>query len=274
MNNEIIVVKQLPVILERLQLIKADVTARVETALSLVCTEDTVKTVKEVRATLNKEFKDWEDKRKEVKNAVMTPYEEFETVYKDCISDIFKKADTELKGKIDSVETGLKEQKTAEIKAYFDEYLVSKNITMPLTFECANINVTLSASLKSLKEQAKAFIDRVCDELALIEIQEYKDEIYHEYNSAHFLNVSGAITTVVNRHKAIEEAKAREEERRAKVEAEEKVVEQVTEVLTPPTVETAPEQETILTVSFKVRGTKAQLKALKEFLNNGGYEYV
>lgn len=273
MNNEIIVVKQLPVILERLQLIKADVTARVETALNLVCTEDTVKAVKEERASLNKELKFWEDKRKEVKKAVMTPYENFEAVYKDCISDIFKKADTELKGKIDGVESELREQKTAEVRAYFDEYLLSKNVTMPLTFECANINVTLSASLKSLKEQAKAFVDRVCDDLKLIETQEYKDEIYHEYNSTHFLNVSGAITSVVNRHKAIEEAKAREESR-AKVEAEEKVVEQVTEVLTPPTVETVTEQETILTVNFKVRGTKAQLKALKEFLNNGGYEYV
>lgn len=273
MNNEIIVVKQLPVIQERLQQIKADVTARVETALSLVCTEDTVKVVKDERASLNKELKFWEDKRKEVKKAVMTPYEEFEAVYKDCISDIFKKADVELKGKIDSVEKALKDEKETKVKEYFTEYLASKNITMPLTFECANINVTLSASLKSLKEQAKAFIDRVCDDLALIGTQEYKEEIYLEYNSTHFLNVSGAITAVINRRKAIEEAKAREEERRAKVDAEEKVVEQVVEVLSPPTVEAVPEQETILTVNFKVRGTKAQLKALKEFLNNGGYDY-
>ena len=177
MNNEIIVVKQLPIIQEQLQQIKADVTARVETALSLVCTEDTVKVVKDERASLNKELKFWEDKRKEVKKAVMTPYEEFEAVYKDCISDIFKKADVELKGKIDSVEKALKDEKETKVKEYFTEYLASKNITMPLTFECANINVTLSASLKSLKEQAKAFIDRVCDDLALIETQEYKEEI-------------------------------------------------------------------------------------------------
>ena len=273
MSNEVIVVKQLPIIQEKLQQIKADVTARVETALNLVCTEDTVKVVKDERASLNKELKFWEDKRKEVKKAVMTPYEEFEVVYKDCISDIFKKADIELKGKIDSVEKALKDEKETKVKEYFTEYLTSKNIAMPLTLESANINVTLSASLKSLKEQAKAFVDRVCDDLALIETQEYKDEIYHEYNSAYFLNVSGAITTVINRHKAIEEAKAKKEEHRAKDEAEEKVIEQVAEVLTPPTVETTREQETIFTVNFKVKGTKAQLKALKEFLNNGGYDY-
>lgn len=276
MNNEIIVVKQLPIIQEQLQSIKADVIARAEKALSLVCTEDTVKTIKEVRASLNKELKNWEEKRKEVKNAVMIPYEQFERVYKECISDIFKKADTELKSKIDSVETELKEQKAAEVKAYFVEYLASKNITMPLTFESANINVTLSASLKSLKEQAKAFIDRVCDDLNLIETQEYKDEIYHEYNAAWFLNVAGAITTVVNRHKAIEEAKAREEERQtsAEAETEQKEIEKPVEALAPPTV-IAPDEgaESILTLTFKVRGTRTQLKALKEFLNNGGYDY-
>ena len=204
----------------------------------------------------------------------MTPYEQFEEVYKDCISDIFKKADADLKGKIDSVEKELKEEKATKVREYFTEYLASKNITMPLTFECANINVTLSASLKSLKEQAKTFIDRVCDDLTLIETQEYRDEIYHEYNSAYFLNVSGAITAVINRHKAIEEAKAREEERKAKAEVEQKAVEQVAEVLTPPTVVSPAEsEEQIFTLSFKVRGTKTQLRALKEFLNNGGYDY-
>lgn len=274
MNNEIIAVKQLPVILERLQVVKADVAERVENAMSLVCTEDTVSVVKEERANLNKEFKLWEEKRKEVKKAVLTPYEQFEEVYKDCISDIFKKADADLKGKIDSVEKELKEEKATKVREYFAEYLASKNITMPLTFECANINVTLSASLKSLKEQAKTFIDRVCDDLTLIETQEYKDEIYLEYNSAYFLNVSGAITAVINRHKAIEEAKAREEERKAKAEVEQKTVEQVAEVLTPPTVVSSAEsEEQIFTLSFKVKGTKTQLRTLKEFLNNGGYDY-
>lgn len=268
MGNEIIVVEQLPVIVEKLQTIKADVSQRVNEAMELVCTEDTVQIVKTKRAELNKEFKEWEERRKDVKNAIMAPYNQFEASYKECITDVFKYADGEFKRKIDAVENELKENKRAEVKAYFEEYLVSKNITMPLTFECANINVTLSASLKSLKEQAKSFIDRVCDDLNLIETQEYKDEIYLEYNGAWFLNVSGAITTVVNRHKAIEEAKRAEEERKTKEQAVTAAVEKVEEVLTPPTVE-----EPTLTVKFTVRGTKAKLKALKEFLQNNNYDF-
>ena len=277
MDNEIIVVKQLPIITEQLQTIKVAVTKRAEEAMSLVCTEDTVQAVKKIRAELNAEYKHWEDKRKEVKQQIMAPYNAFDAVYKDCITDVFKRADADLKSKVDSVESELKERKAAEVKAYFAEYLASKNITMPLTFECANINVTLSASLKSLKEQAKAFIDRVCDDLALIETQEYSDEIYLEYNSTWFLNVSAAITTVVNRHKAIEEARKREEERKAKERAAKEAAEKVkfaVDDFTPPAPLEAPiVEEPVLTLKFTVRGTKAKLRALKEFLNNGGYDY-
>nr|DAG75294.1 MAG TPA: Protein of unknown function (DUF1351) [Caudoviricetes sp.] len=276
MENNIIQVKQLPIIVEQLHEVKAEVTAKVEQALSLVCTENTVKDVKKVRSELNKELKDYEERRKAVKKAIMTPYEQFEAVYKDCISDTYKKADTELKGKIDNVENELKEQKKAEVKGYFDEYLSATGIDF-VTFENANINVTLSASMKSLKEQAKAFIDKIVDDLNLIDTQEHKDEILYEYKQS--VNVSAAITTVTNRYKAIEAAKAREEERKAREQAEAEAaakVESVVESVAPPTVEPiAPpvDEEKTYTLKFTVRGTMPRLKALKEFLNNGGYDY-
>lgn len=277
MNKKgIIVVKQLPIIVEQLQEVKAEVTTRVEQALSLVCTEYTVKDVKKVRSELNKELKDYEESRKAVKTAIMKPYNDFEEIYKDCISKTYKKADAELKNKIDSVENELKAQKTAEVKAYFDEYLQSEGIDF-ITFESTHINVTLSASMKSLKEQAKVFIDKIADDLALINTQEHKDEILYEYKQS--LNVSNAITTVADRYKAIEEAKAREEERKAREQAEAEAtakVESVVEAVAPPTVEPiAPpvEEEKTYTLNFIVRGTMPQLKALKEFLNNGGYDY-
>lgn len=272
MNDEIIVIKQLPQIEEHLQLIKEEVTAKVNDALSLVCNEDTLKSVKAARADLNKDFKDFEERRKAVKKAIMTPYEAFEAVYKDCISDTYKKADIELKAKIDSVENELKEQKTAEVKGYFDEYLQSKAIDF-ITFESANINVTLSASMKSLKEQAKTFIDRICDDLSLIDTQEHKDEILYEYKQS--LNVSAAITTVVNRHKQLEAMKAIEEEQKAKKQAAAEAAAKV-EAVAPPTVEPiAPpvEEEPVLTLRFTVRAKRSKLRELKEYLERNGFDY-
>lgn len=237
MENNIIQVKRLPIIVEQLHEVKAEVTAKVEQALSLVCTEDTVKDVKKVRSELNKELKDYEERRKAVKKAILTPYEQFETVYKDCISDTYKEADVVLKGEIGSFEDELKEQKRKEVQAYFDELCDANSLDF-VTFENANINVTLSASTKSLKEQTKAFVDKIVDDLNLIDTQEHKDEVLYEYKQN--LNVSNAITTVVNRYKAIEAAKAREEERRAREQAEAEAtakVESAVETVAPPTVE-------------------------------------
>lgn len=274
MKNEIIIVKQLPVIVEQLEQIKAEVTKKVEIATSLVCTDETVKEVKKARAELNAEFKEWEEKRKEVKAAVMSPYEQFEAVYKDCITNTYKTADVDLKCKIDSVEKELKAKKGQEIKEYFDEYLLSKDIDF-VTFENANINVTLSASMKSLKEQAKTFIDRICDDLNLIDTQEHKAEILVEYKKT--LNVSNAITTVTARLKAIEEEKVRQAAIEAAA-AEQEQEKTKTVKLTPPTVEpvSAPKveaEEKEYTLSFKVTATKARLREIKIFLDNGGFKY-
>lgn len=265
MNSEVIVVKQLPVITEQLQTIKVDVTRRVNEAMSLVCTEETVKDLKKLRAELNAECKQWEDKRTAVKNAIMAPYFQFESVYKDCISDVFEKGDADLKSKIESVENEQKEQKRKEVFYYFEELCEANGLDF-LTFERANINITLSASLKSLKEKARAFVDRVCNDLALIETQEHKEEILYEYKQS--LNVSAAITMVANRHKSIEEAKRAFEKVEVSARGAAENIEAAAKALTQPTVEEKP-----MTVSFKVTATRSKLKELKAFLNNGGYDY-
>ena len=56
MENGLIIVKQLPVIEDQLAAVKESITERVNQALSLVCTEDTYKDIKKVRAELNKEY--------------------------------------------------------------------------------------------------------------------------------------------------------------------------------------------------------------------------
>lgn len=279
MSNEIIVVKQLPVIEQQLAQIKEQVTERVETVTSLVVTEDTVKAVKKARAELGAEFKSWEEKRKEVKKAVITPYEKFEEVYNDCISNSYKTADKLLKQRIDEVENELKAKKAAEVQSYFEEYLASKGIDF-VTYSQAGLNVTLSASLKSLKEQAKAFIDRIESDLKLIEtFTDLKAEILVEYKKS--LNVSDAITGVKARAKAVQEEQTRQEaeaEKRAaeaqRVEAIKAAIPESPAAVEAPTEQTAaPAPEKKFCIRFTVKGTKEQLIALKKFLNEGEYEY-
>lgn len=287
MSNELIIVKQLPMIEEHLKERSEEIEEKVKNAKSLVCTEENVKTIKEVRTELNKEFKEVETQRKMVKEQILAPYTKFEEIYKNYISDKYKSADIDLKNKIDTVENELKKQKEQEIKEYFEEYKQANNIDF-ITYEQAKINITLSASKKSLKEQAKAFIDKIVDDLRLIETQEHKAEILVEYKND--LNVSKAITTVTSRFKAIEEEKKKQEELKQKQleEAQRMADENIrvqteetkkaldnfnvnkTVVLQKPVEE---KQEEILTLKFTVRGTRAKLKELKQFLESGGYDY-
>lgn len=284
--QELIIVKQLPQIEEHLKELSTEVDKKVESAKSLVCTDENVKAIKQVRADLNKEFKEVEQQRKIVKEQILAPYMKFEDIYKTYISEKYKSADIELKSKIESVENELKTKKQQEVREYFEEYKNANDIDF-VTYEQIGINVTLSASMKSLKEQAKQFIDKVVDDLKLIETQEHKAEILVEYKQT--LNVSKAITTVTNRFKAIEEEKKRQEElKKRQMEETQRIAEQnikmqteetkkaldnfvVPEVLQAPVIEEKTEE--ILTLKFTVRGTRTKLRELKQFLENGGYDY-
>lgn len=287
--QELITIKQLPQIEEHLKELSIEIDKKVENAKSLVCTEENVKAIKQIRADLNKEFKEVEQQRKTVKEKILESYMQFEGVYKTYISDKYKEADGELKNKIDTTEDELRARKEQEVRDYFEEYKQSLFIDF-IKFEDAKIKVGLSDSKTSLKKQAKDFIDRVNTDLATIMLQEHKEEILVEYKqNGHVL--STAISTVINRIKAVEETKRKQEEIKQKqLEEAQRIADEnikiqteatkqaldnfrVTEqeVLQAPTVEE--KQEEILTLKFTVKGTRTKLKALKEFLVNGGYEY-
>lgn len=284
MNSDLIVVRQLPIIEDQLRQVKATVEARVGEALSLACTEETRQAVKEARSALNKEFGELEARRKEVKASIMAPYEAFEALYKECAADIYRDADLKLKSRIDDVEIGLKKQKADKVEAYFNEYRQSLGINADYApFSATGINVTLSASEKSLKAAAKAFLDRVAGDLSIIDVQERKDEILVEYLLN--LDLPGAIAAVDRRHKAMEAERERRIAASAKAEARAKAEKEVETIvadeapLMPPAPAALPEPEapqpiqTRYSTSFKVTGTLDELRALKEFLTEGGYTY-
>lgn len=291
-EKQIVFVRQLPIIEEHFKVLSTEIEEKVRIAKSLVCTEDTVKDIKATRADLNKQFKTLEEQRKQVKTAVLKPYEDFEESYKKYISNKFKSADTDLKSKIDEVESKLKDEKASKVSSYFEEYAKSKNIEF-LQPSDAKINITLSESLKSLKTRVAEFIDRVSDDLALIETQEFKAEIFAEYKKT--LNCSQAITAVASRHEAIEKQKKADEEatiKRKEREEKEKIriaeierikaehetnipepIEAPTPIATVKPVRASEPKIELYTLTFKVKGTKEKLKELKEFLATGGYEY-
>ena len=159
MENNLIVVKQLPIIEDQLRQVKASVDERVAQVLALSCTEETYKDVKKARAELNKEFQDLEARRREVKKAILAPYEAFEKLYKECAAEAFTKADAELKTKITAVENGIKNAKRDEIVAFYNEYRANLNIPEDIApFDQCGINITMSDSVKKLQGQASSYL--------------------------------------------------------------------------------------------------------------------
>ena len=143
------------------------------------------------------------------------------------------------------------------------------------------VNVYLWSSVKSLKRQVKEYFDKVIQDLALIATLEHTTEILVEYRKT--LDVSDAVLTVQERHKAIAEQEKRnaeasiiaEKQAETVAKVEEAVQKSKAEEILSPEVEEAPPEgnEPLYEATFRVTGTLSQLKRLKKFLNDGGYQY-
>ena len=275
-DKQIMVLEALPIIKTHLEKLSIEIKEKVDKSLSLVCTEDTVKDIKKVRAELNKEFQELEAQRKEIKSAILDKYNEFETIYKDRVANLYNEADSSLKEKITNVEYQLKKEKEEEIREFFEEHCKDKNVNVQ--FERMGLNITLSASMKSLKEQTLAFIEKIASDLQLIELEEYKEEILLEYNKT--LDFANSKLVVVQRHKQIEEMQKRQEELARKKAEEEKVIEVVEEVIeeeitTPELVEDEVEEEQqMMVVAFQVTATVEQIRELKQWLKERNIQYA
>ena len=283
--TDVVILKQLPVIEERLVVLRDEINAKVADALSLTCTEDTVKEIKKVRANLKKEAMDFEARRKDIKKQILAPYEQFEAVYKEYIGDLYKDADAELARRIGDVENSLKDEKREELYAYFAELCEANGLTEDdVAFEEIPVGITLSASMKSLKDATKQFVERVRDELAAIAKDANAEEVLIEYRKNK--NLSQALLTVSERHRQMEEIR-----RRSEAGAEDREAEKVAEIdailaekadeedaFGAPTVEavetaTTAANEDVYEIAFQVRGTLSALSVLKAFLVDNGYEY-
>lgn len=264
--NEIIQIEQLPKIKEQLQLISDEVDKEINYALSLEVNEETVKEVKNVRARLNKINSTLETKRKSVKEAILAPYTAFLEVYDNLVKDKLNEADSTLKMRINDIEDSQKKIKEVELRQFANEHIRAYNLQDIISFEDIELNITLSASMKSLKEEAKTFIENVSRDIELIKREEYSDEILLEYKKCRG-NYAQCKLNVLERHKQLEEIKKHQEENKVVEQNEKEIVEKVDEVIAPVEIEDTE------TYQFEVKATKEQIKKLIEFMKELGVEY-
>lgn len=269
-ETELIIVKQIPVIEERLRSVKAQVETRVENALALAVGAESIQQAKEIRAELRKEFQQMEERRKAVKVQVLAPYNKFEATYKDCISETYQRADAILKQMVDDGERTIKQRCEDGLREYFAELCTANHLDF-LRYEQAGVTVDMtSAKAKTptkLRTALKQFVDGVAQAVDLIASMDDSAEIMVEFKRT--LDLGTSVATVQDRHRRLEAEKAaaalREEAR-----AQEAEVVRNVQSFAPPV---EMEQPKMATVSFTVTDTVDRLRLLKQFLVSNGYRY-
>lgn len=273
---ELIQVKQLPIIMERLAELKKFWENELANAVALEATEENLQYIRTLRAMNNNYFKECEEQRKFVKKAIMAPYLNFESVYDDCVANLHDRGDDILRDKENAIVGAMKDPCEQKLRVYFNE-LTQVNGLGFLRYEQAGIVVSMAdvraktQPPKKLREQLERFVSRVGQDVDMILRLDGADEILVEYKQT--LNATQAISFVKERRRNIELARA-EQERRNALKAQEAEARQKMEAFAPPTVEVSPEvAEDQLTVTFSVTDTRDRLKLLKQFLDASGYKY-
>ena len=217
--NEIVKVESIGVIKQQLDKVESFIDEKVKNIpetlkkikeMSFLEQEDEKGDIKKYKQYLSNLQKQLEDKRKEIKKEINKPYEEFNDYYNSGVYKKLNEGITQLNEVINEIETLQKDEKELEIKEFANQHIEDNNLDGIVSYESIGLNITLSASVKSLKDQVLEFIDKVVNDVKLIELEEYRDEILLEYKKS--LNFSKSKLDVLTRHKQLEELQKKQEQ--------------------------------------------------------------
>ena len=289
MKNEIAIIEQLPKITEKIKEVGAELDKRLEDLKldSLVCNEETRKSIKELRTNLSSELKDFESQRKEIKAKINEPYDAFNKAYEEEIKTKYQQADLTLKAKIDEVENELKAKARKLALEYFNEYKASKVNLKDNYLSFAELNLSIGldaltdkgALVKKYRDAIVEKVDNVERDIETINTMVHNDEILVEYLKNK--NLSLAIKEVNDRHVILDQVQRDYEIVQEKQKQEEQVIEKVEEVLSAPIEEQTyfddfTEQEKVeelFEAKFRVVTTQDNLMYLVHVMKERGMTY-
>ena len=245
--------------------LKNEITTKSELYKNMVYTDDTIKTAKEDRTSLNKFIKALEDKRKEVKKQCLEPYNNFEKQVKELVR-IINEPVTLIGEQIPEFEEREKAAKREEVERLFNEAGFEPFVKLEQIFDPKWLNK--SSSLKSIATELKNIAERIKSDLAVLnEISEFQFEATETYKDT--LDISKAIAeknrlVEMQKRKAEHEATQTEQE---SSETEEFVDDEPTFAEWGEELEDSKEWKTI-----KMLVSESDIKELKSFCAMSGIE--
>ena len=203
--------------------IKEAVVSITEQYKGLAYTEEQLQEAKADRAKLNAMKKDISDRRIQVKNALLEPYEKFEAEVKEVVA-LIDEPIAMIDEQIVAYEERTKEEKRQDLEKFFTENRADlpELITFDKIFNPKWLNKT--SSLSSCKKEIKKAVEDIKADLSAIhsslsgKYSVYAEEFYLKRE----MNLSRALSEA-NRIQEMDKKAEEEEQKRAKIEEEAKI---------------------------------------------------
>lgn len=275
MNYDIAVVNNTAEITSRIDEIVLRVQKRIEdlNLKTIDATEDNKKILRDTRAELNKEVKQYEEDLKQIELMVNSGFNELKKQYKEKIKSLYKLTDDELKEKIDEITQEQLKENQDYSKEYYEAKLKSMPLRIGVEYDDVPWDFTFNSSKKSIRDTANNHFEAVEEALKIIDNHKYKNELeaFWKYNK---FNLGKALIELENQLAiANKYIKAQEEElkkREEKIEAKEiEIKEEIKEEIKISNLKV----EELISYVFELEMTDSQLSKLVNFLENENIEF-
>lgn len=246
----------------------AEVKARLADYRGRVYDESSIVSAKADRATLNKFAQALDNERKRVKKVYMVPLDKFTAEVNEVIAEV-NAVSVEIDAQVKLYDEKRQEEKLEEIKAYYAE-IFPKSLALIVPYERIHQKEWLNASksMTAVKKELDAILGKIHSDIAAIEAMGGEKEMTEEeieLKQIYFDTLDLATTLTTH------ERKKAEKQRILDAQAAEKKIPVEEEKTAPAPVSDGEAKQ--YSVSFKVTGTKEQLKVLSAFLQDNNYHY-
>lgn len=260
------------------QELEMELSKQLEKYNNITITEDDIKAAKVDRANLNKLKEALESNRKSVKSLYLAPYELFAEKIKK-LTDLIEKPIQTIDKQLKEYDRVRKDKKVIEIQKIHNEMMGDLKELVPLE-KIWNAK-WLNASFKLSDIESEIEVSKTHIEEGLKIIEELKSENLQQMKSVFFdtLNISKALAE----DKRLKDLKAKQAEYEIKqAEKQQQLLESqavkeaqgnVHTIAQDTAKKEAVQEETVLTVDFRVTVTVSQMQALKEFLVSNHIQY-
>lgn len=272
----------IPQAIENIQLLKQELTDRLEYYRTLVVTEDGIKDAKADKAALNNLKTAIDGQRKEVKRQTMALYEPLEKECRELLSMIdepIRAIDDQIK----AFDEQKKQAKYMELVGFFEKVNTLDFVRIEHVLDPKWGNVAMK--LDALKDKMSGEIQRIVDDYT--EIKElYADSpmltaIMQRFETTRDKGAALAYAAEIERkeqarreREAAEKARLEAEQTQPEPEPEPIPVQKSFTAQTDTVVKTVEQPEPVGTVTFSVTGTKSQIIALRDFMKQNNIVFT